>query len=182
MTRRPIRKALAHLQRGCDGGATAEFAIIMPILFLLIIAIFEFGKVYWINNTLQFAAEQTGRCILANDSSSTTDSIANVTSAPCNAHSYLPSISTANGTPATTQVACRTLSTATATAVGYCRTVTIDYALSGDPLWGALWSLMQLATRSDASAAAITLRGFSQVPIGYTVFSCKTAGKTYPNC
>jgi Flp pilus assembly protein TadG len=53
---------------GTDGGAAAEFALIVPVLLLLIVGIFEFGRAYWIQNNLQFAAEEAGRWVMVNSS------------------------------------------------------------------------------------------------------------------
>jgi Flp pilus assembly protein TadG len=53
---------------GSDGGAAAEFALIIPVLLLLILGIFEFGRAYLIQNNLQFAAEEAGRWVMVNSS------------------------------------------------------------------------------------------------------------------
>ena len=54
------------LELGSDGGSAVEFALLIPFLLVLIIGIYEFGRAYWVQNTLQFAAEQTARCVMAN--------------------------------------------------------------------------------------------------------------------
>jgi Flp pilus assembly protein TadG len=175
------------LIRECDGAAAAEFAMIFPLLLLLVLGIYEFGKIYWINNTLQFAAEQTARCILANETSTSSDSITSVTTAPCNANSYILNLSTANGTPSTSLVSsCHAIDNGTYTANTYCRSVTIDYSLSstGDPIWGLVWNLIRVVTRQSASASTFTLRGYAVVPIGYlptSALSCDN-GHVYPAC
>lgn len=45
-----------------DAGTTAvEFAIVAPILFLLLFAIMEFGRAWWTKNSLQYAIERAAR-------------------------------------------------------------------------------------------------------------------------
>ena len=64
MTMRAIGDCVIRTKRlfgNCEGGAAAEFALLIPFILLLIYGIYEFGRLYWIQNTLQFAAEQTGR-------------------------------------------------------------------------------------------------------------------------
>jgi len=50
------------------GGASAEFAVVLPLLLLLVLSIFEFGRAYWIRNNLQFAVEEAGRWVMVNSS------------------------------------------------------------------------------------------------------------------
>jgi Flp pilus assembly protein TadG len=54
ITRRPDR-------RHARGQSLAEFAIIFPILFLLIAAIIQFGLIFWSQNTLTQIARDLGR-------------------------------------------------------------------------------------------------------------------------
>lgn len=88
-----------------EGNVVLEFALIVPVLMFLIIGIYEFGRFYWIQNTLQFAAEQAARCIMANtgynasDLSSGTCAISNYLAgiAPTSAALTSPSCSGVNG-------------------------------------------------------------------------------------
>jgi Flp pilus assembly protein TadG len=43
------------------GQSLAEFALVFPILFLIIAAIIQFGLVFWAQNTLTQVARDTGR-------------------------------------------------------------------------------------------------------------------------
>ena len=52
-----------------DGASTAEFAILFPAFFLLLFAIFEFARVFWAINTLQFAVAQGARYAMVSTSS-----------------------------------------------------------------------------------------------------------------
>lgn len=45
-----------------QGGATVvEFAVILPLLLLLLMAIFEFGLLFWVNMTMQHAVREGAR-------------------------------------------------------------------------------------------------------------------------
>src|SRR5262245_23116348 len=51
----------------CDHGVAAlEFAAIAPVLILLLVAVMEFGRLYWVRDSVQYAAEQTARWAMAN--------------------------------------------------------------------------------------------------------------------
>lgn len=54
---------LASLKRRARiaGQALAEFALVFPILFLVVAAIIQFGLVFWAQNTLTQVARDTGR-------------------------------------------------------------------------------------------------------------------------
>ena len=122
-----------------EGAVAAEFALIVPVLLILIIGTFEFGRLYWIQNSLQYAAEQTGRCVMANPT------VTSVTSGPCVLSDNLPGI-TANAA---------TTGTATCS-LGTCRWIQVTYSYSfNDSLAGLM----------NSSLPAITLTGKSQVPI-----------------
>lgn len=58
----PPRKLLARLA-GCRRGAAAvEAAFILPLLLLLILGIFEFGRMAWTRSALDFAVQEAARC------------------------------------------------------------------------------------------------------------------------
>ena len=45
-------------------GATAiEFAILAPLLLVLLIAVIEFGRMLWAENALQYAVAEAARCM-----------------------------------------------------------------------------------------------------------------------
>jgi Flp pilus assembly protein TadG len=44
-----------------EGAAAVEAGIIMSVLFLLIVGSMEFGRAFWIHNTMLFAVEEAGR-------------------------------------------------------------------------------------------------------------------------
>ena len=48
--------------RRCGSGATAvEFAIIFPVFILVVMAMIEFGRLFWVQVSLRHAVEQTAR-------------------------------------------------------------------------------------------------------------------------
>jgi len=56
-----------HRLSRCDRGVAAlEFAAIAPVLILLLVAVMEFGRLYWVRDSVQYAAEQTARWAMAN--------------------------------------------------------------------------------------------------------------------
>lgn len=52
----------ARLRANRRGAIAAEFALVVPILLLLIFSIIEFGRVMWTQNVLQSAVEDAARC------------------------------------------------------------------------------------------------------------------------
>ncbi len=54
------------LRRRVSGSAAVEFALVAPVLILLIMGIIAFGWVFWTQNSFQFAVEQASRCAAIN--------------------------------------------------------------------------------------------------------------------
>jgi Flp pilus assembly protein TadG len=48
------------------GVAALEFGIIAPIFLLILIAIIELGRLHWVRNSVEYAAEQTARWAIVN--------------------------------------------------------------------------------------------------------------------
>jgi Flp pilus assembly protein TadG len=57
---RPFRNSSRSRDR-TRGQSLAEFALVFPILFLVVAAIIQFGLVFWAQNTLTQVARDTGR-------------------------------------------------------------------------------------------------------------------------
>jgi hypothetical protein len=53
------------------GQAMVEFALIFPIFILLLVGMFDFGRVVWVNNTLATAAREAARYAIVHGSKST---------------------------------------------------------------------------------------------------------------
>ena len=51
-----------RLMRARGGVAAVEFALIAPILFLVLFGIVEFGRLMWTQAALHFAVEEAARC------------------------------------------------------------------------------------------------------------------------
>lgn len=62
MRRHVLRTAVADRR----GSAAVEFALGAIVLFMLLCGALDFGRMFWIRNTLQYAAEEAGRYALAN--------------------------------------------------------------------------------------------------------------------
>lgn len=43
------------------GQAMVEFALILPVFLLLLVGLFDLGRVIWVNDTLATAAREAGR-------------------------------------------------------------------------------------------------------------------------
>ncbi len=61
-----MARLLRRLVKAADGVETIEFALISIALFLFILGIVEFGRAYWTQSELQYAAEATARCVTVN--------------------------------------------------------------------------------------------------------------------
>src|SRR5881397_627055 len=59
----------AHRRRGDEGAAAIEAALVLPVLFLFILGIVQFGMALWQWNTMLLAVEQAGRYVMINNSS-----------------------------------------------------------------------------------------------------------------
>ena len=69
-------KVLTGLSRlyCCRSGAMAvEAAFVLPVFLVFCLGTVEFGRLYWIRNSLQYSAEQTGRYAIAHEDSSASD-------------------------------------------------------------------------------------------------------------
>jgi Flp pilus assembly protein TadG len=51
----------------CDRGVAAlEFGMVAPLLILLLVAVMELGRMYWVRDSIEYAAEQTARWAMVN--------------------------------------------------------------------------------------------------------------------
>jgi Flp pilus assembly protein TadG len=58
-------------RRWDEGAAAVEAALVLPVLFLFIFGIIEFGRAVWQWNTMLLAVEQAGRYVMVNYNNST---------------------------------------------------------------------------------------------------------------
>jgi len=144
---------------GDEGSSAVEFAIIIPVLLVLILGIYEFGRLYWIQNTLQYAAEQTGRCVMASTNGTSVTTISG-TGATCPLSNNLGGLNSAN-----VSVASNSVSQCTGgLSASKCQLITITYTFDFDDVLGGLMTLV--AHGSSTSLPSITLSGQATVPIG----------------
>jgi len=54
------------------GALAVEFAIAAPIFLIFVMGLVDFGRLYWIKSTMQFAVEQTARFAMVNPATTTT--------------------------------------------------------------------------------------------------------------
>ena len=54
------------------GQAMVEFALVIPVFILLMVALFDFGRVIWVNDTLASAAREAVRFAIVHGGSETT--------------------------------------------------------------------------------------------------------------
>jgi Flp pilus assembly protein TadG len=57
-----IVRHLRRLIKASDGVETIEFAVVAATLFVVVLGIVEFGRLYWTQSELQYAAEAAARC------------------------------------------------------------------------------------------------------------------------
>ena len=53
---------LRRLARGREGATAVEFALVAPVLFMLLLGLMDIGKAFWIQSALDFAVQETARC------------------------------------------------------------------------------------------------------------------------
>lgn len=54
--------AARQFARASNGATAVEFAIVAPVLLMLLLGIMEGGRALWTQNALSFAVEQAARC------------------------------------------------------------------------------------------------------------------------
>jgi Flp pilus assembly protein TadG len=59
-----------NLRHDCGGATAVEFAVLLPVLLLVLTGILEFGRALWIRQDMQFAVEEAARYALVNDTAS----------------------------------------------------------------------------------------------------------------
>jgi Flp pilus assembly protein TadG len=63
---RRIVPPLRALGRSAEGAAILEFGIIAPVFILILFGVVEFGRLHWVRNSIEYAAEQTARWAIVN--------------------------------------------------------------------------------------------------------------------
>lgn len=70
---------LEYFTKKTEGSVVVEFALIAPILFLMIFGLIECGRAYFIRSNLQYAAGEAGRYAMVYKTASDTTITAQVT-------------------------------------------------------------------------------------------------------
>ena len=65
-----LRRFLGGMAAQTQGAATVEFAMVLPAMLIGILGIMETGRLVWVQNSLQFAAEEAGRFAMVNATAS----------------------------------------------------------------------------------------------------------------
>lgn len=68
-----MRHRLQRLARDRSGTTMIEFAFALPILLLMVLGCIEFGRYYWIRNTLELAVEDAARFATLNKNATDTE-------------------------------------------------------------------------------------------------------------
>ena len=67
--------SLRRFRRNSRGQALVEFALVMPLLLILVISVFEFGRAWNLHQTITDAAREGARKAVIADNSVTLDSV-----------------------------------------------------------------------------------------------------------
>ena len=55
------------------GGVVVEFALAAPFFLIFVMGLIDFGRLFWIKSTMQFAVEETARYAMVTPSATTTE-------------------------------------------------------------------------------------------------------------
>ena len=66
MMRTPAAMRIPGLRRDERGSMAVEFALVLPLFLVLLVAIIELATFFWTRNTLQFAVEEASRLAYVN--------------------------------------------------------------------------------------------------------------------
>lgn len=67
-----IRRRLAGARRDDHGAAVVEFALVVPVLFLIIFAVIDFGRALWTMNVLTSGVREGARVAAVGDTTAAT--------------------------------------------------------------------------------------------------------------
>ena len=59
------RRFLRGWCRSISGTTAVEFALVLPLFMAFVMGVIEFGRVFWVQSSLQHAVEQTARSAMA---------------------------------------------------------------------------------------------------------------------
>ncbi len=70
---RPARGILMRLAKCRRGAVALEFAMGFPIFLAMTYGLFEFSRVFWVQNTVQFAIEEAARTAIVDSTTTAAD-------------------------------------------------------------------------------------------------------------
>ena len=70
-----LRRRLLCVGDDSRGAVALEFALGLPIFIAMIYGVFEFGRIFWTQSTMEFAVEEAARFALVNPDASSNDII-----------------------------------------------------------------------------------------------------------
>lgn len=147
---------LSSFRSDAAGAAAAEFAIIVPLLLLLIVGIYAFGRLYWTQNALQYAADQLARCVMVESTGGTAVPISG-TGVPCSLAGNLGGLGTNNVVVAENVLVSPCSASAT---LGSCQLIKLTYNYSLNPALAVLMGLF-----GGGLAPSLTLTGQAEAPV-----------------
>jgi len=111
------------MTKGSRGQALAEFALIVPMLTVLVVALFDMGRVVWASDSVSHGASEAARFAIVNGGSSATACPVG----PAGPDANVPIASASCPYPAPSKQSIRNAATAAALGVGGTVTVTVCY-------------------------------------------------------
>ena len=114
--------------RGDCGSAAVEFAIVIPVLLLLVLGTVEFGRVFWFQNSLTNAARVGARTMAIEASAANPNAVSDAKAQTVGAATVAPALTTAQVTVSTSQGTSNCVLPANGAAVYV--TVTIAYPIT----------------------------------------------------
>lgn len=60
-----------RLRHDSTGTTAVEFALLLPVMLMLLMGVLEFGRALWLRQDMQFAVEEAARYALAEDTATT---------------------------------------------------------------------------------------------------------------
>ena len=66
-----LRRLVGRLRRSRRGAAALEFALGLPIFLMLVYGLFEVGRIFWAQSTLEYAIEEAARFAMVSGTATT---------------------------------------------------------------------------------------------------------------
>ena len=146
-------------RRVAPGQSLAEFALVVPIFLVILLAVFDLGRVVWANNSLANAAREAARFAIVHGGSPTTACPVG----PPGPRTVIPTASASCPYPSPSKQAIRDVALQHAVAGGTGTTVTVCYGArcTGD---------VDAAGATNVRRTPVTVRITSTVPLAAASF------------